>query len=407
MRYPVFAAAIAASALASCSGGGTTTGGGTVVAASVTPTPTPAVVTPTPTPTPTSAVTIVTTLDLAALASYAPVLPAYYDATVSGDDNTPAGTALDNRIATLGRVLFYDRRLSTNDTISCSSCHQQASGFTDPRRFSTGVNGAAFTTAHSMRLGNVRYWRPASMFWDRRAATLEAQASGPITNPVEMGWDAGAGGVAALITKMNGVAYYPELFTFAFGSATITEARIQQALAMFQRAMVSTNSRWDTGYAAVFGAALPNRGVNLDLANFTAQENRGRALFFAAPNAPGGGGGCSACHQAPTFGLDQNSRSNGLDAGETILFKSPSLKNAGLTGPYMHDGRFATLAAVIEHYDSGVLNGPALDNRLRPGGVPIRLNLSAADKAALVAFLLTLNDPTLTTDVKFSTPFRP
>jgi cytochrome c peroxidase len=170
--------------------------------------------------------------------------------------------------------------------------------------------------------------------------------------------------------------------------------------------MVSSSSRWDTGYAAVFNAALPNRGLNLDLANLTAQENRGRALFMAPPNAPGGGAGCSACHQPPTFGLDQNSRSNGLDAGETIVFKSPSLKNVGLTGPYMHDGRFATLAAVVEHYDNGVQNGPALDNRLRPGGVPIRLNLSAADKAALVAFMLTLNDPVLTADAKFGNPFR-
>lgn len=406
MRYPVFAAALAASALVSCSSGGSSSGGGTVVAASVTPTPTPAA--PIPTPTPTSAVVTFTTLDLAALANYAPVLPAYYDNTVNGDDNTPAGTTLDNRIATLGRVLFHDRRLSTNDTISCSSCHQQAQGFTDPRRFSSGINGAAFTTAHSMRLGNVRYWRPGTMFWDRRAASVEAQASGPITNPVEMGWDAAAGGIAALITKMNGVAYYPELFTFAFGTSAITEARIQQALAMFERAMVSTNSRWDTGYATVFGAALPNRGLNLDLPNLTAQENRGRALFFAPPNAPGGGAGCSACHQAPTFALDQNSRSNGLDAGETIVFKSPSLKNVGLTGPYMHDGRFATLAAVIEHYDNGIQAGPALDNRLRgPGGAPLRLNLSAADKAALVAFLQTLNDPALTVDAKFGNPFRP
>ncbi|RYY29002.1 MAG: hypothetical protein EOP62_01420 [Sphingomonadales bacterium] len=405
MRYPFIIAAIAASVVTACSGGGSTTGG---TVATVTPTPTPtSSPSPTPTPTPTSAVSTFTTLDLAALANYAPILPAYYDATVAGDDNTPAGTALDNRIATLGRVLFYDRRLSTNDTISCASCHQQASGFTDPRRFSTGVNGAAFTTAHSMRLGNIRYYRPASMFWDKRAASVEAQASIPITNPIEMGWDGGAGGVAALITKMNGIAYYPELFTFAFGSATITEARIQQALAMFERAMLSTISRWDTGYAAVFVAGLPQRGLNLDLGNFTVQENRGRALFFAPPNAPGGGAGCSACHQAPTFGLDQNSRSNGLDAGETIVFKSPSLKNVGLAGPYMHDGRFATLAAVIEHYDSGVQNGPALDNRLRPGGVPIRLNLSAADKAALVAFLLTLNDPNLIVDAKFSTPFRP
>ncbi len=395
-------------ATAACSGGGSSSGGGTVVAASA-PTPTPTVSpSPAPTPTPTTAVATFTTLDLAALANYAaPTLPAYYDATVNGDDNTPPGNAIDNRIATLGRVLFYDKRLSTTDTISCASCHQQAIGFTDPRRFSQGVNGAAFTSAHAMRLGNARYYQPGTMFWDRRAASVEAQASQPIVNPVEMGWDPGAGGVAALITKMNGIAYYPELFAFAFGDATISEARIQRALAQFERAMVATGSRWDTGYAAVFAPGAPNRNLGVDLANLTAQENRGRQLFFAPPNAAGGGAGCSACHQAPTFALDQNSRSNGLDAGETIAFKAPSLKNVGLSGPYMHDGRFATLAEVVEHYDNGIQIGPALDNRLRaPGGAPLRLNLSAADKAALVAFLLTLDETALTSDPKFSNPFR-
>jgi cytochrome c peroxidase len=394
--------------VAACSGGGGT-GSTTGSLAAAAPTPTPsASASPSPTPTPTTAVATFTTLNLAALANYAaPTLPAYYDATVAGDDNTPAGNAIDNRIATLGRVLFYDKRLSTNDTIACSSCHQQANGFTDPRRFSMGVSGAAFTSAHAMRLGNVRYYQPGTMFWDKRAASVEAQASQPIQNAVEMGWDPAAGGIAQLIVKMNGIAYYPELFTFAFGDATISEARIQRALAQFERAMVSSSSRWDTGYAAVFAPGAPNRALNVDLANFTAQENRGRQLFFAPPNAAGGGAGCSACHRAPTFALDPNSRGNGLDAGETIVFKSPSLKSIAFAGPYMHDGRFATLADVVEHYDNGVQAGPALDNRLRgPGGAPLRLNLSATDKAALVAFLQTLNDTALTADPKFSSPFR-
>ena len=107
-----------------------------------------------------------------------------------------------------------------------------------------------------------------------------------------------------------------------------------------------------------------------------------------------------------TFSLTADSRSNGLDAGETRLFKAPSLRSAGLTGPYMHDGRFATLPEVVDFYDHGIQDGPALDPRLRRHNGPQRLNLSAADRAAIVAFLMTLNDTALTTDARFSNPFR-
>ena len=346
-----------------------------------------------------------TTIDFNALDNFASIsLPAYYDGTVTPDDNTPNNNAITNRAASLGRVLFYDRRLSVNDTISCASCHRQANGFSDPRQFSTGFSGTAFTTAHAMRLGNISYYRPGTMFWDKRAASVEAQATQPIQNAVEMGWDTAAGGIGALITKMAATSYYPDLFNFAFGSSTITEARIQQALAQFERAMVSTGSKWDTGYATVFSPTGPNRNLGVDLPNFTAQENRGRTLYFTPPNQ--GGAGCAACHNAPTFALAPNSLSNGLDAGETRIFKSPSLKNMGVGGPYMHDGRFTTLEQVVEHYNSGVQAGPALDNRLQRNGVPQRLNLSVADKAALAAFLRTLDDTALLTDPKFASPMR-
>jgi len=119
-----------------------------------------------------------------------------------------------------------------------------------------------------------------------------------------------------------------------------------------------------------------------------------------------GGAGCSASHLPPPFVLAADARSNGLDAGETRLFKAPSLRSVGLTGPYMHDGRFQTLAEVVDFYDHGIQQGPALDPRLRRGNEPRRLNLSAADRAALVAFLMTLSDPVLTTDARFSDPFR-
>jgi cytochrome c peroxidase len=346
-----------------------------------------------------------TTIDFANIADYsAPRLPAYFDRTVKALDNSPVSNAINDRVATLGRVLFYDLRLSTNDRASCASCHQQALGFTDPMRFSNGISGAATTDFHAMRLGNLRYWQPGSTFWDRRAVSVEAQASHPFHSLVEMGWGGAAGGFDALTRKMAATAYYPDLFAWAFGSPEITEPRIQQALAQFVRAMVSSASKWDTGYAQVFSATAPDRALTLDLPNFTRQENRGRQLFMTRIGQ--GGAGCSSCHLPPTFALAADARSNGLDAGEKRLFKAPSLRSVGLTGPYMHDGRFATLAEVVDFYDHGIQQGPALDDRLRKGGKPQRLNLGAADRAALAAFLMTLSDPALTTDARFSDPFR-
>ena len=347
----------------------------------------------------------VTTIDFANVANYAaPALPAYFDRTVTALDNSPAANAVDDRVATLGRVLFYDLRLSTNDRASCASCHQQAFGFTDPMRFSNGISSAATTEAHAMRLGNLRYWQPSSTFWDRRAASAEAQASHPLHSLVELGWGGAAGDIDDLIRKLSATPYYADLFAWAFGSSTITEPRIQQALAQFVRAMVSSSSRWDTGYAQVFAPDAPNRALDVDLPNFTSQENRGRQLFMTA--VAQGGAGCSSCHLPPTFALAADARSNGLDPGETRLFKAPSLRSVGLTGPYMHDGRFATLAEVVEFYDHGIQPGPALDSRLRQGSAPQRLNLRAEDRAALVAFLMTLTDHAFTTDARFGDPFR-
>jgi cytochrome c peroxidase len=345
-----------------------------------------------------------TTIDFARVADYSPQLPAYFDRAVAELDNTPGSNRVNNRVATLGRVLFYDLRLSTNNHASCASCHQQKLGFTDAMRFSNGISTAGTTDFHAMRLGNLRYWQPGSMFWNRRAPSVEAQVVHPLTTAVEMGFAGPAGNMASLIRKMAATDYYPALFEWAYGDPAITQPRIERALAQFVRAMVASNSRWDAGYARVFSATAPNRALDVDLPGFTVQENRGRHLFMTA--AGQGGAGCASCHLPPTFALAANARSNGLDAGETRLFKAPSLRNVGLTGPYMHDGRFATLAEVVEFYDHGVQPGPALDPRLQRAGKPQRLNLSPADRAALVAFLQTLSDRALTSDPRFSDPFR-
>ena len=258
-------------ALTGCGGDTTTSATTPPVTVAAAPTPQP----PPPPPT-VSGIVDFTTIDVSRLDNYAnPVLPAYYDATVAALDNTPNNNPVSDRVATLGRVLFFDKRLSVNDTTSCASCHQQASGFDDPRRFSTGFSGTAFTSAHAMRLGNIKYYRPGTMFWDKRAASLELQVSQPIVHPIEMGFDSAHGGISALLTKLAASTYYPDLFTLAFGNAAITEARIQQALAQFARSMISSASRWDTAYAQVFNATAQNRNLNAPLPGFSASEELG------------------------------------------------------------------------------------------------------------------------------------
>ena len=353
------------------------------------------------------AVAAATTLDLGHPADYTRTSwPPFYTAQVLGQSNTPVGNPTTDRGATLGRVLFHDRHLSINEAKSCASCHAQASGFSDPAQFSLGFGGTDRTTAHSMRLGNARFYAAQEMFWDRRAASLEAQATQPIRNGIEMGFDDEHGGLDSLLTRMRGLAYYPELFAWVYGDSAITEDRIQRALAQYVRSIVAADSKFDRAYASAYNPAAPGGGIGADFPGFTAQENLGKSLFLRPVNQ--GGAGCAGCHVPPTFALAANSGSNGLDAGETRTFKSPSLKDVGVTGPYMHDGRFTTLGQVVGHYMRNVQDGPALDARLRgPGGAPQRLTFATSDENAIVAFLLTLTDKSLPTDPRFTDPFRP
>ena len=351
-----------------------------------------------------------TSLDLNSPLNYArPTLLAHYDANVLATNNQSSANITTDKGATLGRVLFNDARLSFNDTKSCASCHLQSNGFVDQNQFSTGFAGG-LTTAHAMRLGNVVFYQGNSMFWDKRATSLEDQATDPIQNATEMGFDATHGGLSALIANMRNLSYYPELFSWVYGDSAITETRIQNTLAQFQRSMISANSKWDRAYAVVyaangsantpqnFGRSLA--GNNIPVADrFSASEDNGRNLFMRAPN--NGGKGCAGCHQPPTFALDPNSRSNGLDLNETVIFKSPSLKNVALSGRFMHDGRFSTLNQVLTHYASGIKAGTARDNRLPVGGIA----MTAQEQADIVAFLQTLTDTTLNTDLRFGNPF--
>jgi cytochrome c peroxidase len=326
--------------------------------------------------------------------------PSFAIQPVLGQDNMPATNVTTDAGAMLGRVLFYDKRLSTNMTVSCSSCHQREHGFSDSRRFSTGFAGG-LTGRNSMGLSNARWYQRRHFFWDERAATLEDQVLQPIQNAVEMGMTLGA-----LTNRLAAEPYYTNLFARAFGTPAVTSDRISKALAQFVRSIVSTRSKFDAGAASGF-------------ANFTAQENQGRQIF-------NGVGNCAACHGTDNFVPGPALNNNGLefpyvDRGVGAItgnpaddgkFKVPSLRNIELTAPYMHDGRFATLEEVVEFYNSGVVNNPNLSAPLRNppggpgGGQPRRLNLTDAQKAALVAFLKTLTEPGLATDSKYSDPFN-
>lgn len=320
-------------------------------------------------------------------------LPSYLNVPpILDEDNTPANNRTTDAGATLGRVLFYDTRLSFNETVSCGSCHQQDRGFSDSAVLSTGFEGG-HTGRNSMGLAFARYYDNGRFFWDERAASLEAQVLMPIQDDVEMGMT-----LEEVVTRLEGTDFYPDLFDDAFGTPEITSERVSRALAQFVRSIVSPNSRYDAGRQQQGGP--PGRPVP----GLTAQENQGLQLFF-------GPGRCAQCHRGDLFVGDQ-ARNNGLDATITDegagggRFKTGSLRNVALTAPYMHDGRFESLEDVIDHYSTGIQNSPNLDNRLRgPNGQPIRPNFTPQERAALVAFLETLTDETLATDPRWSDPF--
>jgi cytochrome c peroxidase len=322
-------------------------------------------------------------------------------------DNTNSNPITDEG-ATLGRVLFYDKKLSSNNTVSCSSCHQQEFAFSDTALVSQGVNGT--TGRHSMRLINARFGNEEKFFWDERAATLEEQTSMPIQDHAEMGYSGTNGDpdINDLVDKLDTVDYYNDLFFAAFGDTSITEERIQFALAQFVRSIQSFDSKFDVGLVQV-----PNPGV--DFPNYTTEENLGKTLFLDPPNL--GGAGCAGCHQVPEFDIDPNSLNNAVTQAigggiDSIVTRAPTLRdvvdaNGNPNGPFMHNGIFTTLDGVINHYDQ-ILPGTITvntDPRLTPGGNPQNLGLNQTEKDALVAFLETLTGTDVYTNEKWSDPF--
>ena len=321
-------------------------------------------------------------------------LPTHFTSSVNGTtvtatDNTPASNPITDAGATLGRVLFYDPRLSANDGLACAGCHIQALGFSDVPRLSVGFAGG-FTARHSTGLANARFYQRGRFFWDERAATLEDQVVTPIQNTTEMGLT-----LDALVRKLTATPYYGPLFTSAFGTPTVTSDRVARALAQYVRSLVSTGSRYDRAYSAT---GVPNFAATL-----TPEEQTGEQLFRTT--------GCASCHTSVAqvgdavhnIGLDAVVTDTGAGGG---AFKVPSLRNVGVRPRYMHDGRFTTLAQVVDFFDAGVQANPGLDARLKAAdGTPKRLGLTAAQKAALVAYMNALTDSTFLTARRFSSPF--
>lgn len=319
-------------------------------------------------------------------------LPRHFlnDPPTRAADNMPATNPTTDAGATLGRVLFYDRRLSANDRVACASCHIQALAFSDTAKLSRGFTGG-LTGRHSMALGNARWYQPARFFWDERATSLEDQVLRPIQDGTEMGLT-----LEQLVAKIEATPFYAPLFTTAFGTSEVTSDRISRALAQFVRSMVTANARFDQAFA--------NAGGGPDFSVLTAQEQLGQTLYT-------GRAGCARCHGTSAHVTDQ-ARNTGLDA--TVIdagagngrFKAPSLRNVAVRAPYMHDGRFRSLEEVVDFYNAGVQNNPGLDQRLRnPAGLPLRLNLSLEERNAIVAFLKTFTDTTFLSHPKFGSPF--
>lgn len=323
--------------------------------------------------------------------------------------NSSSKIVMNNDVAQLGRVLFYEKFLSINNAVACASCHKQENAFADPNRVSIGF-AAGLGTRNAPPIFNM--FSNAALFWDGRANNLKEMVLMPISHNVEMGMES----MEMLEAKLAKVPYYAQLFKKAFGTTEIKRENIGMALAQFLLSIRSVNSEFDK--KGSFGLAP--------------EAKRGFEVFSKLH--------CQSCHGAANspyynsnmfnIGLEKtytdkgrrDVTNNSFDEGK---FKVPSLRNLAVTAPYMHDGRFKTLEEVIDHYNGGVVNHNELASQLKsihPGsggwgnnntqdpsrnefGNPT-LELSAQDKKDLIAFLNSLTDTKLLTDPRFSDPFN-
>lgn len=283
----------------------------------------------------------------------------------------------------LGRKLFYDTRLSIDNTVACANCHQQFAAFaTYDHDFSHGL-GNVHTFRNAPALFNLAWMQ--KMHWDGGINHIEVQPLAPITNPIEMGET-----IENVLNKLRADTAYPRLFTKAFGSTEINSQRTLKAISQFMGSIVSYNSKYDK--------------VKRGEATFTLAEQNGYTVYQSK---------CATCHPEPLF-TDNTLRNSGLpvntmlndygayritgNPADSFKFKVPSLRNIGVSLPYMHDGRFNSVGLVIDHYRTGIITtqttlDPLLKNRLA---------ITNQEKNDLIYFLFALTDTSLTRDIRFS-----
>jgi len=317
------------------------------------------------------------------------VIPAWVATSIVGEMPHPDENPLTLEGIELGRALFYEKKLSANNDMSCASCHSQEFSFSDSAQFSVGVEGE-LGGRQAMSIVNLAW--DELFFWDGRAFSLEDQAFGPVVNPVELNetWP-------NVVAKLQADTNYPPLFERAFGTTTIDSVLVTSAIAQFERTLVSFDSDFDRF----------SYGNETDVLN--EEEMLGFDLFFGEAE-------CVHCHAGPLLN-DPTFRNNGLDdtfadlgygaitgnSSDDGKFKVSTLRNVAESSPYMHDGRFETLEEVIEHYNSGVIgDSPNLDPEMEHFAEG--LDLTDEEKAALVAFLKTLSDDHFLSKEEFSDP---
>lgn len=313
--------------------------------------------------------------------------------------NLPDDNALTKEKVKLGKMLFHEKLMSSDGTISCASCHLNTNAFNDDKRFSEGVGGL-LGDRNAMSIVNMA-WNTNGFFWDGRAHLLRDQSLGPIENPLEMNET-----LENVINKLSKEDNYLDQFTKAFGSEEITSLNMSLAMEQFMLTIVSNKSKYDSYLAGE--------------ATLTASEERGKFLFEEEynpffPNQSGAD--CLHCHSGFNFENDQY-MNNGLSTDAEMQadlgrykatqveadkgkFKVPTLRDIELTAPYMHDGRFSTLMEVLDHYNEEIKPSitlePEIENTRATG-----LGLTQQDKEDIIAFLKTLTDKTLKTNPDFS-----
>ena len=306
----------------------------------------------------------------------------------------PTNNPLTEEGISLGKKLFFDKKLSADNSQACADCHNPSMAFTDGLQYSLGIDNIE-GIRNTMPLFNLAWNYEDRFFWDGRELSLERQTFDPITNPIEM-----HNSIENVVAVLQQEHDYPLLFEQAFGTTTIDSVQIGKAIAQFERTIISANSKFDQylmGQTAL-----------------TAEELEGFNIFMDEAR-----GDCFHCHgnQNNPLWTDNKFHNNGLDTNPLDLglalasgdpndngkFKSPSLRNLAFTAPYMHDGRFATLDEVIDHYSEGLQESPTIDplmKKVEEGGV----HLSTNEKQNLKSFLLTLSDFEFLTNPKYQHP---